>query len=37
MLSEEEAEAYREKLTLKEPGQFSPYQRAALSALRELT
>jgi hypothetical protein len=36
-LTEEEATVYREKLTPREPGQFSPYQRAALAALRELT
>lgn len=36
-LTEDEAEAYREKLKPREPGEFSPYQRAALSALRELT
>jgi mono/diheme cytochrome c family protein len=36
-LSEEEAAAYREKLERREPGRFSPYQRAALAALRELT
>jgi hypothetical protein len=36
-LTEEEAKAYREKLTPGEPSEFSPYQRAALVALRELT
>jgi hypothetical protein len=36
-LTDEEATTYREKLTPKEPGQFSPYQRAALAALRDLT
>jgi hypothetical protein len=36
-LSEDQAEAYREKLKAREPGEFSPYQRAALAALRELT
>ncbi len=36
-LSEKEAEAYREKLANREPGQFSPYHRAALAALRDLT
>jgi hypothetical protein len=36
-LTEEEAAVYREKLAPREPGQFSPYQRAALAALRELT
>jgi hypothetical protein len=37
VLTEEEAAAYRDKLTPREPGQFSPYQRAALAALREMT
>jgi hypothetical protein len=36
-LSEKEAEEYREKLAHREPGRVSPYQRAALFALRELT
>jgi hypothetical protein len=36
-VSDEEATAYREKLKPREPGEFSPYQRAALLALRELT
>jgi len=36
-LTDEEATAYREKLTPREPGQFSPYRRAALVALRDLT
>jgi hypothetical protein len=36
-LTEEEATVYREKLAPREGGQFSPYQRAALAALRELT
>jgi len=36
-LTDKEAEAYREKLTIKEPGVLSPYHRAALAALRELT
>jgi hypothetical protein len=36
-LSDEEATAYREKLKPREPGEFSPYHRAALLALRELT
>jgi hypothetical protein len=36
-LSDEEAASYREKLATKEPGQLSPYHRAALVALRELT
>jgi hypothetical protein len=33
----EEAETYREKLTPKEAGVLSPYHKAALAALRELT
>jgi hypothetical protein len=37
VLSEEEAAAYREKLKPREEGEFSPYQRAALAALRDLT
>jgi len=37
VLSEKEAEAFREKLTFREPGKLSPYHRAALAALRELT
>ncbi|HTU19268.1 MAG TPA: hypothetical protein VMG10_14505 [Gemmataceae bacterium] len=37
VLSEDEAAAYRDKLKPREPGEFSPYQRAALAALRELT
>jgi hypothetical protein len=36
-LTDEEATAFREKLTPREPGQFSPYRRAALVALRDLT
>ena len=36
-LTAEEAVAYREKLTPKEAGVLSPYHRAALAALRELT
>ncbi|MDY3555961.1 hypothetical protein R5W24_005107 [Gemmata sp. JC717] len=36
-VSDEEAGAYREKLTPKEPGVLSPYHKAALAALRELT
>jgi hypothetical protein len=36
-LTDEEAAAYREKLTPGEPGRFSPYRRAALVALRDLT
>jgi hypothetical protein len=37
ILSEEEATAYQEKLQKKEPGELSPYHRAALAALREMT
>lgn len=37
MLTEEEAAAYQEKCTKREPGKLSPYHRAALAALRELT
>jgi hypothetical protein len=37
VLSEDEAKEYRDKLTPREPGEFTPYQRAALAALRELT
>jgi hypothetical protein len=37
VLSDEEATSYREKLKPRESGEFSPYQRAALAALRELT
>jgi hypothetical protein len=36
-LTDSEAEAFREKLTPREPGRFSPYHRAILAALRELT
>jgi hypothetical protein len=36
-LTDDEADAYREKLTRREPGQLSPYHRVALTALRELT
>jgi hypothetical protein len=36
-LTEDEATAYCEKLKPREPGEFSPYQRAALAALRDLT
>jgi HEAT repeat protein len=36
-LTDKEADAYRERLTTNEPGVLSPYHRAALSALRELT
>jgi hypothetical protein len=37
VLTEEEAVAWREKFTKLEPGRLSPYHRAALAALRELT
>ncbi len=37
VLTEDKAAAYRDTLTPREPGRFSPYQRAALAALRELT
>lgn len=37
VLSEDEAETYRAKLKPRESGQLSPYQRAALAALRDLT
>jgi hypothetical protein len=37
VLSDDEAATYGEKLKPREPGEFSPYQRAALAALRELT
>src|SRR5262249_39145541 len=36
ILTENEAKAFQEKLATREPGS-SPYQRAALAALRELT
>jgi hypothetical protein len=36
-LTDDEAAAYREKLDVREAGRPSPYQRAALMALRELT
>jgi capsular polysaccharide biosynthesis protein len=36
-LTDEEAQVYREKLAKSEPAEFSPYQSAALAALRELT
>jgi hypothetical protein len=36
-LTDEEVAVYREKLAPREPGQLSPYHRAALVALRELT
>lgn len=37
IVTTEEAAVYREKLTPKEAGMLSPYHKAALSALRELT
>jgi hypothetical protein len=36
-LTDEEARAYEEKAGKRKPGQVSPYHRAALLALRELT
>ena len=36
-LTEEEAAAYQEKLSKREPGALSPYHRTALAALRDLT
>jgi hypothetical protein len=36
-LTDDEAAAYRDKLEVREPGRPSPYQRVALTALRELT
>jgi hypothetical protein len=36
-LTDAEADAYREQLDPHEPGRLSPYHRAALTALRELT
>jgi hypothetical protein len=36
-LTADEAVAYREKLVLKEPGVLSPYHKAAVTALREMT
>jgi len=36
-ISEEEARSFRDKLQPREPGVLSPYHRAALAALRELT
>jgi hypothetical protein len=36
-VTDEEAQLYRDKLTPKEAGVLSPYHKAALSALRELT
>jgi hypothetical protein len=37
VLMEGEAEAYRAKLDRREPGRLTPYQRAAVTALRDLT
>ncbi len=37
VLNEEEVEAHRDLFKQQEPGRLSPYHRAALSALRELT
>src|SRR5262249_35589690 len=37
VLTESAAKTYREALTPREPGVLSPYHRAALAALRELT
>jgi hypothetical protein len=37
VLTEEEAESWRHKLEQREPGRLSPYQKAAVTALRELT
>jgi hypothetical protein len=36
-LTEEEAQTYREELSLRGPGRVTPYQRVALAALRDLT
>jgi len=36
-LTDEEGQVYLEKLSTREPGRVTPYQRAALAALRELT
>lgn len=36
-LTEQEAATYRQKLTTGDSGRLSPYHRAALAALRELT
>jgi len=36
-LTDEEAQVYREKLSTREPGRVTAYQRAVLAALRELT
>jgi hypothetical protein len=37
VLTEDEAAAWREKLEVREAGRLNPYQKAAVSALRELT
>src|SRR5262249_15298183 len=37
VLTEEEAQTYQAKLDKREPGQLSPYNRAVLTALRDLT
>jgi hypothetical protein len=37
VLTDEEAEAYRAKLDRREPGRPSPYRRAVVAALRDLT
>src|SRR5207245_10994561 len=37
VLTEKEADTYQEKLRNLEPGRLSPYHRAALAAIRELT
>jgi hypothetical protein len=36
-VTEDEAQTYRAKLTNREPGSVTPYQRSALAALRDLT
>jgi hypothetical protein len=37
VLTEEEADAWRQKLEQREPGRLTPYQKAAVTALRDLT
>jgi hypothetical protein len=37
VLTDEEAEGWRQKLDRREPGRLSPYQKAAVTALRDLT
>jgi hypothetical protein len=37
ILTDEEATSYRDQLTPKEAGVLSPYRKAAVTALRELT